>query len=356
MKNYLFLRIFLISIFACVGCTTTVKPEIYSECKKDADFPPRNDEQLSIHKQWKTECISVDGIKLRAGYFPSKTDKPKANVLYLEGLADSMFNHDKLVNTLSEAGYRIIAFDYPGQGGSEGSMNQTRITEPSLGWGSTRIWFKNDHKDKNSFKQFMDGLSEHKQESSRTPLLISHMADEVWKKIKSDNKIDSEEQINAVMGWSTGGLAAYYMAHKKKEGIEAVVLIAPGTNTKPVIKIETETLNGNNEFEHVDKIRPDSPLKIPGFTMNLLVSGHASQDWKVEHDVKGLVLLSDPQKDSYVDSEKVESTLRRNACHFEFVNYECAAHEIDNETDKHRTEEGVKLEDRVVKFLDTVFR
>ncbi|MBW2739639.1 MAG: hypothetical protein JRE64_12505 [Deltaproteobacteria bacterium] len=106
----------------------------------------------------------------------------------------------------------------------------------------------------------------------------------------------------------------------------------------------------------MDKIRPDSPLKIPGFTMNLLVSGHASQDWKVEHDVKGLVLLSDPQKDSYVDSEKVESTLRRNACHFEFVNYECAAHEIDNETDKHRTEEGVKLEDKVVKFLDTVFR
>jgi pimeloyl-ACP methyl ester carboxylesterase len=108
--------------------SATEQDDDFKICTKDADNPPQNDELLKIHKQWKTDCISVDGIKLRAGHFPSKTHTPKANVLYLEGLADSMFNHDRLVNTLSEAGYRIIAFDYPGQGGSEGSMDQTRIT------------------------------------------------------------------------------------------------------------------------------------------------------------------------------------------------------------------------------------
>ncbi|MBL0716743.1 MAG: hypothetical protein JJV89_01730 [Desulfosarcina sp.] len=75
----------------------------------------------------------------------------------------------------------------------------------------------------------------------------------------------------------------------------------------------------------------------------------------MEHDVKGLVLLSDPKVDKYVDSKKVESTLKNNAEHFEFVNYTGAANEIDNETEKHRTKKCIKLEDRVVKFIDTVF-
>ena len=88
---------------------------------------------------------------------------------------------------------------------------------------------------------------------------------------------------------------------------------------KEATKIEAKTLNGNKKFKHVDNARPDSPIKIPGFAINLLASGHASQNWKVANDVKGLVLLSDPQKDSYVDSEKVESTLKENAKHFEFV-------------------------------------
>ena len=142
-------------------------------------------------------------------------------------------------------------------------------------------------------------------------------------------------------------------------------MIAPGTNTKPVTKIETGTLNGNTDFEHLDNIRPDSPLKIPGFTINLLASGHASQKWKVSTDVKGLVLLSDPNKDSYVDSKAVESTLRRNtkdSKNFEFVNYVGAAHEIDNESSPNRTDKsndseykGLKLEERVVKFFNKVF-
>jgi hypothetical protein len=52
----------------------------------------------------------------------------------------------------------------------------------------------------------------------------------------------------------------------------------------------------------------------------------------------------------------VENTLRGNAGHFEFVKYEGAAHEIDNESDEHRTDtNNDKLEDRVVKFLNKVF-
>ena len=186
------------------------------KCTNDADNPPEDPQLLKIHKQWETDCISVNGIKLRAGHFPSKTHPPKANVLYLEGLADSMFNHDRLVNTLSEAGYRIIAFDYPGQGGSEGSMGQTRITEIKTEksfWTSILDAFDDDHRKDKRFAEFKAGLSKHKPGSLKK-LFIRDMADAVWEKIKNDNdsEIGSKEQVDAVIGWSTGGLAAYDMA------------------------------------------------------------------------------------------------------------------------------------------------
>ncbi|MFT5701128.1 MAG: dienelactone hydrolase [Desulforhopalus sp.] len=183
------------------------------------------------------------------------------------------------------------------------------------------------------------------------------IADIVWKEIKSTNGIDSKKQIDVVISWSSGGLAAYEMAKDKKEGLKGVILIAPATNSKVVTKIKTDNLNGNIDFKYLDSIRPDSLFTIPGFTGNLLASGLASQNWEVTHDVKGLVLLSDPEKDIYVDSKKVEKTLRSNTIpeNFEFVNYRGAAHEIDNEKEEHRTANKIKLEDRVVKFLDKLF-
>jgi len=316
-----------------------------------ADNPPTDETLLKIHKQWKIHSVTVGKIKLRAGLFPSQKPQLKATVLYLEGLADSMYNHENLINTLSLEGYQVIAFDYPGQGGSEGSMNQTRITANDLPLdkleGLLGIEKSNDH-----FSKFKEAFNKHKPELFDT-FLISDMADKVWEEIKKKNDIDPTKQINAVIGWSTGGLAAYEWAKDNKEGIKAVVLIAPGTNTKFVDVIETKTLNGSG-FQHLDNIRPNCPVKIPGFSMNLLASGHASQDWKVENDIKGLVLLSDPEKDSYVDSEAVGNTLKRNAKHFEFVKYDGAAHEIDNETIENRKTDNILLETKVANFLDKV--
>jgi len=323
-----------------------------------ADNPPQGVALSQIHNQWKIHSVSVGGIKLRAGVFPSNKDIPlKANVLYLEGLADSMFNHNQLINTLSKAGYQVIAFDYPGQGGSEGNMNQTRITENQLSYDSIHDLFKKDQFENNDFDELMNTLKEHKLESSSS-YLIKDLADKIWTEIKTANNIDSKKLLDVAIGWSTGGIAAYDMAKDQKKGIKAVVLIAPATNpnTIPVIKIKTETLNGNINFKHLDNIRPDSPGKVPNFTLNLLASGLASQNWEVANDVKGLVLLSDQENDKYVDSKKVELTLKKNASHFKCINYKGAAHEIDNETKEHRTDkQGELLENSVVQFLDNIF-
>ena len=143
------------------------------EFKEVADNPPLEDTLLKIHKQWKIQNISVGGIKLRAGLFHSKTLPHKANVLYLEGLADSMFNHDKLINTLSRAGYQVIAFDYPGQGGSEGSMSQTRITASAndLSLDELKGLCGSDKKEDDNFGKVMDALKKHKSESFDTFLI-----------------------------------------------------------------------------------------------------------------------------------------------------------------------------------------
>jgi hypothetical protein len=65
-------------------------------------------------------------VKLRAGYWQEK-EQLKGCVIYLQGLADSMMNHENYFSSLAEAGYRVMAFDYMGQGGSQGSMDNTRI-------------------------------------------------------------------------------------------------------------------------------------------------------------------------------------------------------------------------------------
>ncbi len=66
------------------------------------------------------------GVRLRAGY-SLETSELKGCVLYLQGLADSIRSHKCYFSCLNEAGYRVIFFDYMGQGGSEGSMNNTRV-------------------------------------------------------------------------------------------------------------------------------------------------------------------------------------------------------------------------------------
>ncbi len=65
-------------------------------------------------------------LSMRVGY-SLETTKLKGCILYLQGLADSIQNHAPYFSRLNDAGYRIIYFDYLGQGGSEGSMNDTRI-------------------------------------------------------------------------------------------------------------------------------------------------------------------------------------------------------------------------------------
>lgn len=242
-------------------------------------------------------------------------------ILYLEGLADSVLNHRPYFQALSQAGYRVLFFDYLGQGGSEGEMKDTRVNA--------------------SAPPYADKIEQE----------IAFQANAVWARYSLKRDSENERTCAAspkmVIGWSTGGLAGYRMAYQK--WANAVVLITPGIVTKafvgesvndgflmvqgkPVISERTLTrqtfAEGTNP--HIDPIKPDTPMSAFAFSSNLLATSLVSRTWKIPTTVQGLVLLSS-RDDTYVNSEETQKVLQRNAPHFSVVSYPGALHELDNE-------------------------
>jgi len=182
--------------------------------------------------------VYYQGSKIRTGIKKHIDSEYMGTIMYLEGLGDSMLNHAPLFNHLNENGYDVIAFDYRGQGGSEGKMNSTRIHN------------------------------------------INELSEIVWSKFESSSK------KKILLGWSTGGLAAYRYAHKYPGQTKAIILMAPGIAPKKfvgetnllscfsaigillksckVLAITERSLTQENYKRkinpHLERIKPDSPL------------------------------------------------------------------------------------------------
>ncbi len=246
-------------------------------------------------------------VQIRSGYLPENPQTSfKGNVIYYEGLGDSMVNHMPLFTQLTTKGYRVIAFDYMGQGGSSGSMNDTRISE------------------------------------------ISVLGDKIWTLYAREIQAIPTK---IVIGWSTGGLAAYVQTLNMKN-VDKVILIAPGISPNKIVgeqrpyefkfnlitlpTLTTQKYTAGIENPHVEPIKPTSPLEVPEFSLDLIQSSHAHRSGSVSKSVRGFVLLSGP-KDTYVNADKTSTILRSSAPHFKVQVYDKALHEIDNEAEPTRS-------------------
>lgn len=262
---------------------------------------------LASESPWVYETLEYDThvpfskpLQLRAGYYPENPSKPfRGNILFLEGLGDSIANHDPLFSQLSDQGFRVVGFDYPGQGGSSDSMNWTRIVDFTF-----------------------------------PRLEIASMAKEVWEKYSRAEDSGKKRQI--VLGWSTGGLAAYYMA--AAQWADAVILISPGIVVRPIVgdggtitfpTLTSAVYSENEKDPHVDPIRPSSPLSAPLFAANLFSASTVSSIWEISPKIPGIVFFAG--EDSYIFPERSKGIIRFNAPHFKVVAYPKAHHEIDNE-------------------------
>jgi alpha-beta hydrolase superfamily lysophospholipase len=240
-------------------------------------------------------------VAIRSGYLAENPSVPfRGNIIYYEGLGDSMLNHQPLFEKLTQAGFRIIGFDYLGQGGSGGDMDSSRIPG------------------------------------------ISSLGERIWQRHARDLQTSPAKNI---LGWSTGGLAAYWEAHKNPK-VKTVVLIAPGIVPKlmvgeqdplhgrlTVITLESLTSQsyGTSSFNpHVDPIRPSVVLKLPEFSLDFLRTSLQIRTKLMPTKVQGLVLLSGP-KDRYVKAKQTAKVLEAMAPNFQLKHYEDSRHEIDNE-------------------------
>lgn len=240
-------------------------------------------------------------VSIRHGFLRESSEVPfKGNIIYYEGLGDSMLNHGPLFEQLTMSGYRVIAFDYMGQGGSSGSMDDTEI--PQIGSLGNAIW-KKQARDLSGFPR------------------------------------------KTIIGWSTGGLAAFYQSQWDSE-LSRVVLIAPGIApnwfvgeqhllSKQIDQITLSSLTTEKYLSgvfnpHMDPIKPTSPLDVPYFALNLQKYSHIARRRPLNPKMEGLVLLSGSE-DTYVDADKTINLFRTYAPNFIRRQYKGALHEIDNE-------------------------
>lgn len=246
-------------------------------------------------------------LALRAGYRPEAPGVPfRGDLLYLEGFADSMMNHGPYFDALNAAGYRVVSFDYPGQGGSPGSMNQLRMQDiVDLGGAALARYGRG-------------------------------------------------EGPRAVLGWSTGGLAAYMMAHQGRA--DRVVMLAPGIHVRFVVgklgKATLETLTSRRfppgEDPHVDPIRQGLPALVPGFAQSLVRTAYASHRWTLPAGVRGLAFLTGPG-DRYVRGAASAQVLAAKAPGVTRVELPESWHEPDNEVEPIRQQ----VIARTLAFLST---
>lgn len=258
---------------------------------------------------------------IRSGFLRENPLVPfRGNLIFYEGLGDSMINHLPLFSELTAVGYRVISFDYMGQGGSSGDMNDTRIRQ------------------------------------------ISVLGDQVWRREAREIERFPKKTI---IGWSTGGLAAYTEAIMNPERVDSIVLIAPGIAPNPFVgeqhplrgklnlitlrTLTTADYSKGQPNPHLDPIFPTSPMKVlTGFALDLMKTARTMRSMPFSPDVRGFVLLSG-KKDTYVDAAKTLKVLKANVPRFgdrfSAKIYPLALHEIDNEAEPTRSEAHTDIVD-----------
>lgn len=223
---------------------------------------------------------------------------PKGDVLYLMGLADRIDNHAPLFSAWTSQGYRVVTFDYPGQGESGGSLNHFDFSE--LANLATRV---------------ID--TEYREDDAR-PLIIA--------------------------GWSTGGLLAIRMAQvesfpKPRRRPQHMVLFAPGISVRPIVGelqlITWESLTSNvNAPGYGKPMKPMSPLEVPMFAARLFATSLLSRVGSFPKDIPTLVLLGGEDEDVYAKTSKVKEWVsKRRGDGANVVGVQCPGmkHQLDNE-------------------------
>jgi pimeloyl-ACP methyl ester carboxylesterase len=217
------------------------------------------------------------------------------DVLFYHGFGDCVYNHEALFGALTDAGFGVISFDFPGHGNSAGSINDYTIGQ------------------------------------------IGQMGVQVLYLYAGNNPVN-------LIGWSTGGLVvARALQDSNVYGlgntVEKAVMYAPAVAVWPLVGnggfLTADTLT-NNPSANVCPFKPISPLLSPLFAANMLTN--AGLSWTSTIQFPSLVIAAGDTEDKYVMTSGVKKWVVDNQCGGStagcgFVGVQCAGakHELDNE-------------------------
>ena len=233
---------------------------------------------------------------------------PVGDILYLHGFGDRLDNHGPLFDTWSNAGFRVISFDYPSHGETEG-------TSINL------ITFRR-------LAELAQTVERATRQDLQRPLLLA--------------------------GWSTGGLLAIRMVQsltfksfeRKPKGL---ILFAPGISVYTVVgkpsfryplgEITTDSLTHDPVPPHRGDIKPKSPGSTPFFGATIKLNSFLSQIQSFPRNLPTLIFVAGGKDDQYANSDALKSWIAKQKAdpliNIFGVDVPGARHEIDNETSEY---------------------
>lgn len=228
------------------------------------------------------------------------TQHPKGDIIFLHGYGDQFLNHLPLFGKWTEAGFRVISFDFPSHGKTTG-----------------KLW-----KDL-SFISLKE---------------IVAIAGRVEKEFHSREKIPL-----FLAGWSVGGLMAIRAVQSDwakffTRPISGLLLLAPAVAVHYCVgnlfcQITNETLTHNqNLFSR--EISPKIPFLRPYFLAHMLWQIKNIKEMKIDSTIPVLTIFGGEKEDVYIKTKEakkwVANQVKKGSRIFT-VSCTGARHELDNE-------------------------
>ena len=238
-------------------------------------------------------------LQVHAGEYREEGE-PVADVLFFHGYGDRFSNHEALFKEWIKAGVRVIAFDLPSHGGTEGGPG-----------------FDLDNLSFTDLQRIAAKVEKNYIENPKRPLILA--------------------------GWSLGGLLAARIAQSTNLSQlsripSGLLLLAPGVSVNWcvgnwVCQITNETLT-HDEKLYQRPITPASPIYRLGFAAHLLESASLAWHEGLPPNIPTMVVVAGDD-DRYVNSLDLLSWIstQRSEFHANIQAIQCpgARHEVDNE-------------------------
>jgi uncharacterized protein len=127
--------VFITFLIACVGLAATIAERNYRGARSELEADPpspllQNPQSAGVANLQPVSFVSADGLHIAGWYVPSKN---RAAVIVAHGTNSDRSTMLPEIHLLADAGFGVLAFDWPGLGQSEGPILWGSAARNALG-------------------------------------------------------------------------------------------------------------------------------------------------------------------------------------------------------------------------------